>query len=175
MKAVFPSVESLPHKQGHVLLTHCSLILWIIKKHSELCTVYVCRLSWEDGAHLGEGESTTSSFVVFIGALKLKVLPPNPPQHSSQLLLQLQFPATRKKKKKEKTGGEFNKDGSSKSRGAGSHEEHQSGECCRHELMFLPQACESGWERKKLIKYHSFRGQVVCWLTVSLWGISSWS
>lgn len=44
--------------------------------------------------------------MVFIGTLELKVLPTNPPQHSSQLLLQLQFPAKRKIKK---TGGEINK------------------------------------------------------------------
>lgn len=51
--------------------------------------------------YLWEGESTASSLVVFIGALKLKVLPPNPPQHSSQLLLQLQFPAKKKRKKQQ--------------------------------------------------------------------------
>lgn len=47
--------------------------------------------------YLREGESTACPFVVFIGALKLKVLPPNSPQHSSQLLLQLQFPAEKGK------------------------------------------------------------------------------
>lgn len=49
-----------------------------------------------DKIYLWEGEPAAGSFVVFIGALELKVLPPNPPQHSSQLLLQLQFPARRK-------------------------------------------------------------------------------
>lgn len=52
-------------------------------------------------SHLREGEATAGSFVVFIGALELKVLPPNPPQHSGQLLLQLQFPAGEEKKKKQ--------------------------------------------------------------------------
>lgn len=57
--------------------------------------------------YLGEGESAACSFVVFIGALKLKVLPPNSPKHSSQLLLQLQFPAGKKKGKT--PGGGVNK------------------------------------------------------------------
>lgn len=42
--------------------------------------------------------------MVFIWALELKVLPPNPPQHSCQFLLQLQFPAESKK-----AGGEIDK------------------------------------------------------------------
>lgn len=55
--------------------------------------------------YLWEGEAAARTLVVFIGALKLQVLPPNPPQHSGQLLLQLQFPGTHKKKEG-KPGGE---------------------------------------------------------------------
>lgn len=52
--------------------------------------VFECKGStW---AYLREGEPTAGPFVVFIRALELKVLPPNSPQHSSQLFLQLQLP-----------------------------------------------------------------------------------
>lgn len=64
----------------------------------------------EEIVYLWEGVPAAGSFVVFIGAFKLKVFPPNPPQHSSQLLLQLKFPAKRKT-----PGSEINKDSSTES------------------------------------------------------------
>lgn len=65
-------------------------------------------MSWQTGGgtYLRQGESAARPLVVFIGALELKVLPSNPPQHSSQLLLQLQLPAEQEgKNSKNPPGG----------------------------------------------------------------------
>lgn len=88
--------------------------LWCVCHLTRTCLsgfVWQCRYKnlllqqapFEKITYLREGEPTAGSLVVFIGALELKVLPPNPPQHSSQLLLQLQFPARRKNQVVEST------------------------------------------------------------------------
>ncbi len=64
-------------------------------KHINLNLYSQAKALFKKAVYLREGEPTARSFVVFIGALELEVLPADPPQHSSQLLLQLQFPAER--------------------------------------------------------------------------------
>lgn len=95
----------------HIFIIFCPTVL----VHRSVLTAAM----FEKVTYLREGEPTAGSLVVFIGALELKVLPPYPPQHSSQLFLQLQFPA-----KREKAGGEINKDRSTKNRGTISHKVH---------------------------------------------------
>ena len=46
-----------------------------------------------EGRYLWEGEAAARPLVVLVGALELQVLPLDPPQHPSQLLLQLQLPS----------------------------------------------------------------------------------
>lgn len=87
---------------------------WIVLLFFLLTWQYKCRrVDLKQGlsegiAYLREGVPAARSFVVFIGALELKVLPTNPPQHSSQLLLQLQFSA--KKKIGKTPGGQIKED-----------------------------------------------------------------
>ena len=96
---IFPSEPFICHMLTMLLGKARVFKTWLreLLKGCYLAACSVCLwapgLGLGGGRYLWEGEAAACPLVVLVGALKLQVLPLDPPQHPSQLLLQLQLPS----------------------------------------------------------------------------------